>query len=155
MFSLGYWGQAAGLRDPANRNSSYGLEYCTRCQLRKSSENCSQVGLADSRYQVSNFFVTFITPILLARSSSAIYFLFGGATAIGVAVSTIYMPETKGQDLETIGEAFGIRSARDLPAILDLKQWASRVRRILGFNRVRRSDGATSSGSGIELQSRS
>lgn len=48
MFSLGYWGQAAGLRDPANRDSSHGLEYCTRRQLRKSSENHPHVGLAHS-----------------------------------------------------------------------------------------------------------
>jgi len=48
VFSLGYWGQATGLRDPANRDSSHGLEYGTRRQLRKSSGSPPHVELADS-----------------------------------------------------------------------------------------------------------
>lgn len=77
--------------------------------------------------------MAFITPILLAKSSSAIYFLFGGVLALGIYVSIVYMPETRGRDLETIGEAFGLQSARDIPLVKNLQRLASRAARALGF----------------------
>jgi Sugar (and other) transporter len=55
---------------------------------------------------VTNFFVAFITPILLASTSSGIYFLFGSCAIATVAVCGIFMPETRGQALEAIGESF-------------------------------------------------
>jgi hypothetical protein len=47
-----------------------------------------------------------ITPILLAKSAFGAYFLFGGLALGTVAVLAAYMPETRGQSLESIQEAF-------------------------------------------------
>ncbi|TAQ89296.1 hypothetical protein B7494_g2383 [Chlorociboria aeruginascens] len=69
--------------------------------------------LAQSSNCVFNFFVALITPILLSKSSSAIYFVFGACIMSGTIVSFLYMPETKGRDLETIGEG-GLHKAGDL-----------------------------------------
>ncbi|KAL9099384.1 MAG: hypothetical protein Q9163_005113 [Psora crenata] len=53
-----------------------------------------------------NWLVGFATPIFLARSSSGPYFLFGSLSLTTVIVLAIYMPETRGESLETIQEAF-------------------------------------------------
>ena len=106
--------------------------------------------------QVANFFVAFITPILLAQSSSAIYFLFGGVLALGIGVSTIYMPETRGRDLETIGEAFGAQSARDMPFLSSIKRLSGRTAKSLGLTHARGVDVASrQEQEGVELQARS
>ncbi|KAI1361278.1 general substrate transporter [Xylaria arbuscula] len=55
---------------------------------------------------VCNFFVALISPILLDKSSSAAYFLFGGSTALATVVSFLYMVETKGKSLDEIERAF-------------------------------------------------
>src|ERR1700760_3214995 len=47
-----------------------------------------------------------ITPILLSKSAFGAYFLFGGLALGTVAVLTMYMPETRGQSLESIQGAF-------------------------------------------------
>jgi hypothetical protein len=47
-----------------------------------------------------------ITPILLTKSAFGAYFLFGGLALGTVAVLAAYMPETRGQSLESIQEAF-------------------------------------------------
>ena len=54
-----------------------------------------------------NFFVAFISSILLAKSVSGVYFLFGGCTALATIVSFLYMVETKGRSLDEIERAFG------------------------------------------------
>ena len=46
------------------------------------------------------------TPILLARSSFAIYYLFGGCLSLTVIVCFFWMPETKGRSLESIDRSF-------------------------------------------------
>ena len=56
--------------------------------------------------QVSNFIVALTTPILLAKSSFAIYYLFGGCTLLTVLVCVFWMPETKGKSLEAIDRSF-------------------------------------------------
>lgn len=56
--------------------------------------------------QLMNWLVGFATPIFLARSSSGPYFLFGSLSLTTVIVLAIYMPETRGESLETIQEAF-------------------------------------------------
>ena len=43
-----------------------------------------------------------MTPILLAKSNSGVYFLFGSITLATVLVMATYMPETKGRPLESI-----------------------------------------------------
>ncbi|KAI1180330.1 general substrate transporter [Nemania sp. FL0916] len=55
---------------------------------------------------VCNFFVALIAPILLDKSASAAYFLFGGSTALATVVSFFYMVETKGKSLDEIERAF-------------------------------------------------
>ncbi|KAI1323175.1 general substrate transporter [Xylariaceae sp. FL0255] len=55
---------------------------------------------------VCNFFVALICPILLAKSASGAYFLFGGSTALATIVSFFYMIETKGKSLAEIEQAF-------------------------------------------------
>ena len=56
---------------------------------------------ADSS-QFTNFLVAFFTPIMLAHSSSAAYFLFGSFILFTVIVCALYMPETRGRSLEAI-----------------------------------------------------
>jgi len=63
--------------------------------------------MAQSANCITNFFVAFITPVLLAHSSSAIYFLFAGCSLLTVGVCTIYMQETRGHSLESISDSFG------------------------------------------------
>ncbi|KAI0401973.1 general substrate transporter [Xylaria palmicola] len=60
---------------------------------------------------VCNFFVALISPILLDKSASAAYFLFGGSTALATVVSFFYMIETKGRSLDDIDRAFRKRTA--------------------------------------------
>ncbi|KAH8706026.1 general substrate transporter [Talaromyces proteolyticus] len=45
-------------------------------------------------------------PILLQKSSFAIYFLFCGCIIVTIAVGALFMPETKGRPLENIGDSF-------------------------------------------------
>ena len=75
--------------------------------------------------------------------------------ALGIGVSIIYMPETRGRDLETIGEAFGTQRARDMPVVLGLTRLISRVARTLGLDQSRGSQITTQSDQGIDLQPRS
>lgn len=53
-----------------------------------------------------NWIVAFSTPIFLANSSSGVYFLFGGAALLTVAVCIFWMPETRGKSLEEIDASF-------------------------------------------------
>ena len=46
------------------------------------------------------------TPILLAKSSFAVYYVFGFATLLTVLVCIFAMPETRGKSLEAIDKAF-------------------------------------------------
>ena len=66
---------------------------------------------------VCNFFVALISPILLDKSSSAAYFLFGGSTLLATAVSFFYMVETKGRSLNEIEQAFKNRTATGPKAV--------------------------------------
>ncbi|KAF2147921.1 hypothetical protein K461DRAFT_272114 [Myriangium duriaei CBS 260.36] len=68
----------------------------------RSAANCVATGLNF----LANWLVAMITPLLLARSSFSAYFLLGGICALMVLGLWFYMPETKGQSLEAIEEAF-------------------------------------------------
>lgn len=60
---------------------------------------------------------------------------------ITVGVSTMYMPETKGRDLETIGESFATHSASEMPLIIGFKRLVSRFAKVAGIDHeVRRSE---------------
>ncbi|KAH8589615.1 general substrate transporter [Bisporella sp. PMI_857] len=60
---------------------------------------------------VCNWFVAFISPILLAKSSSGAYFLFGGCCALTTVVCYFFMIETKGKSLHEIERAFSQKAA--------------------------------------------
>jgi MFS family permease len=55
---------------------------------------------------ICNWFVAFIFPIILGKSSSAAYFLFGGCCALTTVVCFFFMIETKGKGLDEIERAF-------------------------------------------------
>ncbi|KAK3075305.1 hypothetical protein LTR53_001506 [Teratosphaeriaceae sp. CCFEE 6253] len=54
----------------------------------------------------TNGIVALITPILLAKSAFGAYFLFGGLSFGTLVVLALYMPETRGEPLESIQEVF-------------------------------------------------
>lgn len=87
----------------------------------------SATSLAHGSNWVANFLVALTTPVLLARSSFAAYFLFGGCSVVTAVVCAVFMPETKGKSLDEIEDAFRWRT------------WGSRnvvraVRKVLGRN---------------------
>ncbi|OBT52662.1 hypothetical protein VE04_07420 [Pseudogymnoascus sp. 24MN13] len=61
---------------------------------------------ATSLAQATNWFVNFIvaltTPLFLARSAGGVYFMFGFSSVIAVVVCMMWMPETRGRNLEDI-----------------------------------------------------
>lgn len=66
----------------------------------------------------------------------------------------VYMPETRGRDLETIGEAFGLQRTGDLPAIRRLKALGSWMGRLLGSGNRPRGYISTADTQGLELENR-
>lgn len=97
--------------------------------------------------QLTNFFVAFITPVLLGASASGIYFLFGGCAILTVIVCSIYMPETRGFSLEAIDERFTTHRVGDLGFMKILKKLGSRIRRIIGRDASPASSSVNSLGS--------
>ncbi|KIW00155.1 uncharacterized protein PV09_08331 [Verruconis gallopava] len=75
-------------------------------EIQPAATRASATNLAQSSNWMANFIVALTTPILLARSSFAAYFLFGGCTLLTVLVCFFFMPETKGKSLEAIDRAF-------------------------------------------------
>jgi hypothetical protein len=67
------------------------------------------------------------TPILLAKSSFGAYFLFGGASIFTVGVCALFMPETRGQSLESIGEMFRLHRVEDMRVVRLMKKFAVKV----------------------------
>ncbi|KAF1983983.1 MFS general substrate transporter [Aulographum hederae CBS 113979] len=65
----------------------------------------------------TNWLVAIITPVFLANSSFGAYFLFGFLSLTTVSVLYLFMPETRGQSLEIIQEAFARPVARSWMAI--------------------------------------
>ncbi len=97
----------------------------------------SATNLAHGSNWLANFLVAFTTPILLARSSYGVYFLFGGCTLLTAIVCLAFMPETKGRSLDEIEEAFR-RKTKALPALyarsLDGSLRRSRLERVVDQN---------------------
>jgi len=84
-------------------------------------------------YQITNFFVAFITPVLLAHSSSGVYFLFAGCSILTVGVCFIYMQETRGHSLEMINDSFGHHYLIKDSALVQVpRKLASLIRRAIG-----------------------
>ncbi|KFY65135.1 hypothetical protein V496_02778, partial [Pseudogymnoascus sp. VKM F-4515 (FW-2607)] len=84
------------------------------CEIHPVRSRATATSLGQAANSITNFGVAFITPILLSKSSSAVYFLFAGASALTLVVCALYMPETKGRSLEGIGEAFRTHKVADL-----------------------------------------
>lgn len=78
-------------------------------EIQPQRTRASATSLAHGSNWVSNFLVALTTPVLLAKSNYAVYFLFGGCTLFAVVVCALFMPETKGRSLEEIEEAFRSR----------------------------------------------
>ncbi|KAK3627677.1 hypothetical protein LTR56_015461 [Elasticomyces elasticus] len=55
---------------------------------------------------LTNGTVALVTPILLAKTAYGAYFLFGGLSFGTLVVLALYMPETRGEPLESIQEVF-------------------------------------------------
>ena len=100
-------------------------------EIQPVATRATATSLAQAANCITNFFVAFITPVILAQSSSGVYFLFAGATIFTVAVCMVYMPETRGRDLETIGQAFGLHRTADMPLARGLRCIKSGVQRMV------------------------
>ncbi|KAI9877728.1 MAG: hypothetical protein M1830_003004 [Pleopsidium flavum] len=123
-------------------------------EIQPVATRATATSLAQSANCITNFFVAFITPVLLSRSSSGIYFLFGGALILTIAVSAVYMPETKGRDLEAIGETFGLHRAMDMPVIRGLRSLGSRIKKMVGVGSEPKGYFPEGENQGIELERR-
>jgi hypothetical protein len=121
-------------------------------EIQPIATRATATSLAQSANCVSNFFVAFITPVLLASSSSGIYFLFGSCAFATVAVCATFMPETRGQALESIGESFlnhrsNVGSWAPVRILRKLSSWVGRT---LG-RKSRGLSGASSSASSLSV----
>jgi len=74
--------------------------------------------------------VAFITPVLLARSSSAIYFLFAGCTLFTVLVCLVVMPETGKESLEKNSVTFQNYKPKDALIIQASSRLLSSVKNV-------------------------
>ena len=99
-------------------------------EIQPAATRATATSLAQAANCTTNFFVAFITPVLLERSSSGAYFLFGGATILTVGVCAAFMPETRGRELETIGHAVGLHGSADVALARALRGLKSGVRRV-------------------------
>ncbi|KAF2150524.1 general substrate transporter [Myriangium duriaei CBS 260.36] len=101
----------------------------------RSAANCVAQGLGF----LTNWLVAILTPILLARSSYSAYFLFGGFCVVSVVGLWCYMPETRGQSLEAIEEAFKAPLAGGSRIGRLAKKWAGLRKRVNGGGSSRNS----------------
>ncbi|KAH8687326.1 putative MFS sugar transporter [Tricladium varicosporioides] len=84
-------------------------------EIQPQRTRASATSLAHGSNWITNFLVALTTPVLLAKSSYAAYFLWGGCTIVTAGVCWIWMPETRGRSLEEIEEAFkktGLKAER-------------------------------------------
>lgn len=98
----------------------FAVIYCTSwavgikiyvAEIQPQRTRASATSLAHGSNWVTNFLVALATPILLARSSFAAYFLFGGCALLTAIVCAASMPETKGKSLDEIEDMFRFRSS--------------------------------------------
>ena len=164
--SLGSRSKDLRQRDPTRRHQSNGDESRTERKLRRlpysplhnfltPSHPPSPTTTPTDAHQMTNFFVAFITPVLLAHSPFGIYFLFCGASTITVCVCAIFMPETRGQSLETVTESFHQHLAADAALIRIPRKLVSHIRSTVIRKNAGRScqDSATGNDrAGLELR---
>lgn len=75
-------------------------------EIQPQRTRASATSLAHGSNWMTNFLVALATPVLLAKSSFIVYFLFGGCTLVTAIVCAVFMPETKGKSLDEIEAAF-------------------------------------------------
>ncbi|KAB8349475.1 hypothetical protein FH972_023502 [Carpinus fangiana] len=89
----------------------YSVMYCSTwalgikifvTEIQPLETRAAAAGVAQAANGFMNFFVAFITPVLLAHSSFGAYFLFAGAIFTTLIVCVVAMPETRGKDLEEV-----------------------------------------------------
>ena len=80
-------------------------------EIQPQRTRASATSLAHGSNWVANFLVALATPVLLAKSSFAAYFLFGGCTLLTAIVCAVFMPETKGKSLDEIEDIFQFRGS--------------------------------------------
>jgi sugar porter (SP) family MFS transporter len=72
----------------------------------------SASSLAQSANWFANYTVALITPILIAKSVYAMYYLFAGCTLLGTVLVALFMVETQGHSLEAIERNYSEAQAR-------------------------------------------
>lgn len=75
-------------------------------EIQPQQTRAAATSLAHGSNWCTNFLVALVTPILLSKSSFAIYFMFGGCVLLTSFICAVSMPETRGKSLEEIEEAF-------------------------------------------------
>ena len=80
-------------------------------EIQPQRTRASATSLAHGSNWVANFLGALATPILLARSNFAAYFLFGGCTLLTAIICAAFMPETKGKSLDEIDDVFRFRNS--------------------------------------------
>ncbi|PGH33688.1 DNA-directed RNA polymerase III subunit RPC2 [[Emmonsia] crescens] len=97
-------------------------------EIQSVSIRATVTSIAQSANCMTNFFVAYITPTLLNASSFGMYFLFCGCVVITVVIGALFMPETRGQPLESIAEAFSHHSARSTTLMRLLLRFVAFIR---------------------------
>ncbi|QKX54586.1 uncharacterized protein TRUGW13939_01673 [Talaromyces rugulosus] len=75
-------------------------------EIQPQQTRAAATSLAHGSNWCTNFLVALVTPILLSKSSFAIYFMFGGCVLLTSFICALSMPETRGKSLEEIEEVF-------------------------------------------------
>ena len=123
-------------------------------EIQPAATRATATSIAQGANFITNFLVAFITPVILSRSSSGAYFMFGGFLLLTVGVSIVYMPETRGVDLESVSHAFSIHNPVDLPIFKVIRNVVKKIGKRTGLRPA--SVHSNNSGSqGIELEGRS
>lgn len=124
-------------------------------EIQPAATRATATSIAQSANFATNFLVALVTPMLLAKSDSAAYWLFGGASILTTAVCFLYMPETRGRDLEAVVQAFESHKAADAPVVKGLRTLGSSINNIVRRRVVRgRVAVQNQNNSGIELTTR-
>lgn len=83
-------------------------------EIQPQRTRASATSIAHGANWLTNFTVALITPIILAKTRSGAYFLFGSCTFITAAICWFFMPETRGRTLSEIQHAFHESHASEL-----------------------------------------